>query len=632
MRKNQVLGAVPLLLSGLLLASPAAWAQRGSIGGGSRPSPSVGSGGSRGSIQGGGGSGGISRPSPAPSSGSSAPVSRPSSPPPSYGGRSSGSSSGTSRAPVVRYAPPSVPSTSRESFDRGRSASNAPVEAPAARGEIAAPRSALPEGLSNRGASGEGFMPSVEPAPRRVPFPSLAPSTPQRGRSSGLRSSAGSGPSAVRLRDFRAGPAGIGGYEPGVRTRALDRSAILERYSRSGAAPESSAGPSASRLGRSAPGREAALGLGRTRGAGEALSEPARGRAPVLAAPGPARTRAANLLARGRSAPAPINAEASLKSLRQLARENPARARAMLSAGNAISGATGASLWVGAAVTGGIFWGPGWCDPLFNGWFFWWGFPHGWFWWGAPAHCWSPWGWWWWGCSPWWWNSYYPVYYSPPVYYATVVHHYYDDGYSSGGMSYAEPPPDQGEGVAQAPVERGPVQVGRASEEALVRAASQYLTLGDQAFRDGRYADSVHFYAKAIEYQPQDGVLYLVLSDALFATGDYHYGAYALRKALELDPSQARKVVDKHGFYGDPTEFDRQLAVLETYLVDHPGDTDARLLLAANYLFGGRPAAAVDLLESPAGEAVRSSAAGALILSSAKELEYGPRPSGARSF
>ncbi|HVS09852.1 MAG TPA: hypothetical protein VMS76_08245 [Planctomycetota bacterium] len=418
-----------------------------------------------------------------------------------------------------------------------------------------------------------------------------------------------------------------------MRTRTLDRSAILERYARP--VPESSAGPSASRLGRSGPGREAALGLGlgRTRGAGEALSEPARGRSSVLAAAGPARGRAPSLLATGRSPAAPIGAEASLKSLRQLARENPARARAMLSAGNAISGATATSLSIGIGITSGCFWSPNWCGPFFNGWSFWWGTPHAWFWWGAPAHCWSPWGWWWWSCSPWWWHSYYPVYYSPPVYYATVVNHYYDDGYSSGGYTtgYTEPPAE-GEGVAQAPAESTPVQVGRASEEALVRAASQYLTLGDQAFRDGRYADSVHFYAKAIEYQPQDGVLYLVLSDALFATGDYHYGAYALRKALELDPSQARKVVDKHTFYGDPTEFDRQLAVLETYLVDHPGDTDARLLLAANYLFGGRPAAAVDLLESPAGEAVRSSTAGALILSGAKELQYGPRPSGARSF
>jgi hypothetical protein len=118
-------------------------------------------------------------------------------------------------------------------------------------------------------------------------------------------------------------------------------------------------------------------------------------------------------------------------------------------------------------------------------------------------------------------------------------------------------------------------------------------------------------------------VLYLVLSDGLFATGDYHYGAYALRKALELDPALAQNVVDKHGFYSDPAEFDRQLAVLESYLADHPGDDDARLMLAANYLFGGRPAAAVDLLEAQASERVRAETAGALVHSAARAIQYG---------
>jgi hypothetical protein len=133
----------------------------------------------------------------------------------------------------------------------------------------------------------------------------------------------------------------------------------------------------------------------------------------------------------------------------------------------------------------------------------------------------------------------------------------------------------------------------------------------------------VQYYAKAVEFAPDQGVLYLILSDALFATGDYHYGAYALRRALELDATLLEKPVDKKGFYRDPLEFDRQLALLETYLKDRPTDHDARLLLAANYLFGGRPAAAVDLLESVQGVTARESAAGQLVLKAAQSLQYG---------
>jgi tetratricopeptide (TPR) repeat protein len=155
------------------------------------------------------------------------------------------------------------------------------------------------------------------------------------------------------------------------------------------------------------------------------------------------------------------------------------------------------------------------------------------------------------------------------------------------------------------------------------RASGQYLTLGDQAFRDGRFADAVHFYARAVEYAPDEGILYLVLADGLFATGDYHYGAYALRKAFELDPSLANSNVDKHTFYTDPIEFDRQLATLEEFVLDHPSDSDAQLMLAANYLFGGRPAAAVDLLENPDAARVIGPEAGALRLGAARSIQHG---------
>lgn len=169
-----------------------------------------------------------------------------------------------------------------------------------------------------------------------------------------------------------------------------------------------------------------------------------------------------------------------------------------------------------------------------------------------------------------------------------------------------------------------PTVVPEAPEgEGLNRAADYYLTLGDRAFRDGRYGDAVHFYAKAVEYGPEEGILYLILSDALFATGDYHYAAYALRKAVELDPALFTSIVDKHAFYSDPAEFDRQLEVLEGYLEDHFLDDDARLVLAANYLFGGRPAEAEALLQSAFSLEVKESPAGQEILEAARAVQQG---------
>lgn len=128
-------------------------------------------------------------------------------------------------------------------------------------------------------------------------------------------------------------------------------------------------------------------------------------------------------------------------------------------------------------------------------------------------------------------------------------------------------------------------------------ASERYLTLGDRAFRDERWADAVHYYTKATDLEPEVGVLYLVLSDALFAAGDYGFAAFAIRRALSLDPALVDSTSDKRAFYANPASFDQQLAVLERYVTDHPTSADARLVLALNQLFGGSPELALAAIE-----------------------------------
>jgi tetratricopeptide (TPR) repeat protein len=113
-------------------------------------------------------------------------------------------------------------------------------------------------------------------------------------------------------------------------------------------------------------------------------------------------------------------------------------------------------------------------------------------------------------------------------------------------------------------------------------------------------------------------VLQLVLSDALFATGDYHYAAHCLRRALELEPDLLEVEFDKRSFYGEVTDYDRHILLLERYLSDHILDDDARLLLGANYLFGGNPEGTVALFGDTFGEAIRNSNAGRLLLAAAE--------------
>ena len=313
-----------------------------------------------------------------------------------------------------------------------------------------------------------------------------------------------------------------------------------------------------------------------------------------------------------------------------------------LSAGvGAISGPAAAAAVRGATYRPGassksdcFYFGYG-CYPWWSGgcsssdW--WWGFSFsfgcGWGGWGP--YCWSP----YWSCGwyPFYYYSYnycYPYYCQPyyyyPLYGSTVVHHVYeyDDPNYGDTVAYADEPAPQAEPVGEA------AAVGRAADSpaklSLSIAAERYLTLGDSAFREGRFGDAAQFYAKAVEYAPEEGVLHLVLADALFATGDYHYAAYAIRRAFELDPSLAEAIVDKHGFYTDPADFDRHIARAELFLQENQDDADARLVLAANYLFGNRPAAAVDLLESVSALSLRTDTAAATILAAARAAQYGP--------
>lgn len=261
------------------------------------------------------------------------------------------------------------------------------------------------------------------------------------------------------------------------------------------------------------------------------------------------------------------------------------------------------------------------CSPYVG-----WCSPYSWWWWNGLSYAFPCWGFgacyggfgFWWGSS---YCSYpYASYYCPPpVYYSSVI---YDT---------IEPQPIYQEVAVQEPAAVGeatletrttpiPGPAEQSPTDAVIRAAGHYLTLGDRAFRDGRYGDAVHFYAKAIEYSPNDGVMHLILSDALFATGDYHYAAYALRRAFELDPRLVESTADKHTFYSDPGEFDTQLMLLERYVQDHFVDDDARLLLAANYLFGGRADASIEILESPFSVEVKESPAGRMLLERARAV------------
>jgi tetratricopeptide (TPR) repeat protein len=469
---------------------------------------------------------------------------------------------------------------------------------------------------------------------RRISFPRPAETTPTR--TDGAPSSRRRAANEIERSATRKRPPGADAELP---TRNVDRKSILERYDRARGENRTDGRPSSSA---NDPSRR--IKNAREKAATAAALEKRIKNARSEQRDDPDRIRNA----RGRHLEATGN-------LRDLAYRYPERARKYEQAGRSISRGKDVSCRSGYGAALGCttgWWWFDWCPGFWYGdgyedcgfyWTWWWNGCHPWsgtFWWGHPYNysCWYAWGWWpgsYWGNSYW----YYPGWYGGPTYYTTVIERYYEPETTT--TTYADPAPAdtsaRGEGVIAEPAPEPRQEGGASADRALLdsllvpstkselsQASEEYLVLGDNAFTERRYGDAVHFYAKAVEFSPDDGMLYLILSDALFATGDYHYAAYALRRALELDPSLASLEVDKHDFYkADRLEFDRQLAVLELYLQDQPNDDDARLVLAANYLFGARPAAAVDLLDKPESRKVRQDDAARLMYEAAKVLQYG---------
>jgi hypothetical protein len=379
----------------------------------------------------------------------------------------------------------------------------------------------------------------------------------------------------------------------------ITRESILQRYRAPTTGTKSPTGPQAG-----AP----------ISGSGSGLRTSPHGATPpsVKAAP-PSRQRVGEMQTR------------SMNRLQKLASTDPVKAKPILDSGQAIATATTKATHLTAGMIAGS--GTGWqhnsnfWDPGNTG------SHHGSHDGSHDSHChttcsvcwsiglWWGWGWWGWGYPGYWGYPYWgyaPYYYSPPpTYYSTVV-------YDNSAPPPAEPAAASGEGsiyTKQAPGSRAS-ESGLAAPQglsALPNAASDCLIRGDEAFRAARYVDAVHEYARAVELAPDRGVLHLVLSDGLLATGDYHYSAYALRRALELDPTLVDSVLDKHSFYGNATDCDEHIAALEKYVGEHPQDDDARLLLAANFLFSNRTLRAREVLDDPASAAVRETATGKVL-------------------
>jgi hypothetical protein len=127
--------------------------------------------------------------------------------------------------------------------------------------------------------------------------------------------------------------------------------------------------------------------------------------------------------------------------------------------------------------------------------------------------------------------------------------------------------------------------------------SAQLTTFGDRLFRAGNIKKAEERYFQAMRVAPDLAAPRLRLAQVALARGHFADAAARLREAETAQPGWIINAPDIQAIYGEPTEFARSLARLESYLQAHPDDRDGWLVLGAQLFLSGRTTKAADVFK-----------------------------------
>jgi hypothetical protein len=127
--------------------------------------------------------------------------------------------------------------------------------------------------------------------------------------------------------------------------------------------------------------------------------------------------------------------------------------------------------------------------------------------------------------------------------------------------------------------------------------AEQLMTVGDRLFRAGNLKKAEERYQQALRAASDQAAPFLRLAQIALARGHYAAAANRLRDAETAQPGWIVTARDIQAIYGEPAEFARQIARLESHVQSHPDDRDAWLVLGAQWFLTGRTTRASDVFQ-----------------------------------
>ncbi len=120
-------------------------------------------------------------------------------------------------------------------------------------------------------------------------------------------------------------------------------------------------------------------------------------------------------------------------------------------------------------------------------------------------------------------------------------------------------------------------------------------TYGDRLFRGGNLKRAEERYEQALKAMPEAVEPRIRLAQVAICRGRYDEAARYLRDAIVLDPGWPARASDIRAIYGEPDDFNKQVARLESHLQTNPSDRDAWLVLGVQLYLSDRPGRAADV-------------------------------------
>jgi len=172
-------------------------------------------------------------------------------------------------------------------------------------------------------------------------------------------------------------------------------------------------------------------------------------------------------------------------------------------------------------------------------------------------------------------------------------------GYYPYGWMYPPPMPMRGPAVAAPPRELAG-QWSRGVDKPVPAPsdparAKQHMIVGDRLFRAGNLKKAEERYQLASRVAGDLAAPYIRLAQIALVRGNYTGAANRLRDAETAQPGWIETAPDIQSIYGEPAEFARQIARLESHVQIHPNDRDAWLILGAQWFLSGRTDRAADV-------------------------------------